>query len=40
MVFDEGAVVAEMVGQLEAIGEIMGGGTAFALLLPLLEDAL
>lgn len=29
-----------MVAQAEAIGEVMGGGAAFALLLPLLEDAL
>jgi hypothetical protein len=40
VVFDEGAVVGEMVCQLEAVGEVMGGGAAFALLLPLLEEAL
>ena len=33
-------MVVELFQQIEALGEIMGGATAYPLLLPLLEDAL
>lgn len=30
----------EVVGRIEAVGEVMGGGASYTFLLPLLEDAL